>query len=155
MIFHLIAITLAPLLALQSAPAAADKPSSFADLPIEQATAPRCGVAFAIVQGWQNSGDPRGAQWPTIEDMQGREFFVVAMARLIDRHGLEQEDVTRLVQAELSRHSADNGEAVNAMMPACLALLEMTPQANARAITTNRALFSSGFRLSLEAWRSA
>ena len=46
------------------------------------------------------------------------------MARLIDSHGLEREDVSKLVEAEVARHMADNGDAVAAMMPACLALLE-------------------------------
>ena len=46
------------------------------------------------------------------------------MARLIDAQALEREDVRRLVAAEVERHKADDGAAVAAMMPACLALLE-------------------------------
>ncbi len=112
-------------LALQAAAANPPaKPESFADLPITASTAPRCGIAFAMVEGWQSAGDPRGAAWPDIAGTGGREFFVVAMARLIDSYGLEREDVGRLVSAEVAKHEADNGEAVAAMMPACLALLE-------------------------------
>ena len=103
-----------------------DKPSSLAGLPIEQATAPRCGIAFAIVQGWQNQADPRGEAWPAINQGQGREFFVVAMARLIDDYNLTNEDVTRLVRAEVERLSAQNGQAVSAMMPACFTLLDIS-----------------------------
>ena len=46
------------------------------------------------------------------------------MVRLIDAYGLEREDVMRLVQNESKRHEADNGAAIEAMLPACLALLE-------------------------------
>ena len=102
------------------------KPTSLADLPITQATAPRCGIAFAIVQGWQDQADPRGEEWPAIDQVKGREFFVVAMARLIDDYNLTNEDVTRLTRAEVERLSAQNGEAVIAMMPACLTLLDIS-----------------------------
>lgn len=124
MITTLIAAFAAPL-ALQAATAApADKPETLSDLPVTQATAPRCGIAFASVEGWQASDDPRGMQWPDIASSGAKEFFVVAMARLIDAHGLTRDDVTRLVQAEIAAHDADGGAAIEAMMPACLALLE-------------------------------
>ncbi len=103
-----------------------DKPASLADLPIQQATAPRCGIAFAIVQGWQDQADPRGEAWPAINQGKGREFFVVAMARLSDDYNLTNEDVTRLTLAEVERLSAQNGQAVSAMMPACLTLLDIS-----------------------------
>lgn len=125
MIAHLIAALAAPI-ALQAAPAAtqeAAKPATFAQLPVTDATAPRCGVAFATLEGWQKSGDPRGSEWPAMSEVGGREFFVVAMARLMDAHSLDRDDVVRLVQAEVARHDADNGAAVEAMLPACLALL--------------------------------
>ncbi|MEM7779289.1 MAG: hypothetical protein AAF697_02735 [Pseudomonadota bacterium] len=127
MTMPLLASFVAPLVALQTAPATAAKPSSLAEVPVEQATAPRCGIAFAIVQGWQAVGDPRGEEWPAMEATDGREFFVQAMARLIDLYSLDQADVQRLVQVELTRHEADDGEAIQSMMPACLALLRMTP----------------------------
>lgn len=126
MIPTLSASLLAPLLALQAAPAAAEKPATLADVPIEQATAPRCGIAFAVVQDWQAKGDPRGAEFPALAETRGREFFVVAMARLMDSFSLEQADVTRLVQAEVARHGEDGGEAIASMMPACLALMAAT-----------------------------
>ncbi|MHA7820993.1 MAG: hypothetical protein ACX930_15205 [Erythrobacter sp.] len=112
-------------LALQAATAApSDKPATFSDLPVAEATAPRCGIAFASVEGWQEAGDPRGEEWPVIADLGAREFFVVAMARLIDMRGLTREDIMRLVEAEVAAHDADGGAAIVAMMPACLALLE-------------------------------
>lgn len=123
MIMSFLTALVAPL-ALQAATVTPAKPATLADLPITASTAPRCGIAFAMVDGWQAAGDPRGAAWPNIAEAGGREFFVVAMARLIDSHGLEREDISRLVEAEVARHQADNGEAVAAMMPACLSLLE-------------------------------
>lgn len=104
-----------------SAPA---KPTSFADLSIEEATGPRCGMAFAIVQGWQEAGDARGGAWPNMQRAGAREFFLNTMVRLIDRYSLERADVTRLVQAESQRHQADDFTSVEAMMPGCLILLE-------------------------------
>lgn len=123
MIMPIFTALVAPL-TLQAATATPAKPQSLADLPITSSTAPRCGIAFAVVEGWQSADDPRGEAWPDIASAGGREFFVVAMARLIDSHGLEREDVSKLVEAEVARHMADNGDAVAAMMPACLALLE-------------------------------
>lgn len=102
------------------------KPSSFADLSLEEATGPRCGTAFAIVQGWQEAGDARGGAWPSMKEANAREFFLRAMVRLIDRYNLERSDVTRLVEAEQQRHTGDNFASVQAMMPACLALLDAT-----------------------------
>lgn len=113
-------------LALQGAPATPAKPATLADLPVTEATAPRCGVAFATLEGWQKSGDLRGQEWPTVGETGGREFFVVAMVRLMDAYSLSREDVSRLVQSEVARHEADGGEAVKAMLPACLTLLEAT-----------------------------
>lgn len=124
MTISLIAAFAAPL-ALQAATAApADKPATFSDLPVTEATAPRCGIAFATVEGWQNTDDPRGNEWPRIASTGAKEFFVVAMARLIDSQGLTREDIMRLVEAEVAAHDADGGAAITAMMPACLALLE-------------------------------
>ena len=115
-------------IALQAAPATtqAAPPASFDAMPVTVSTAPRCGIAFATVEGWQDAGDERGARWPDIQALGGREFFVQAMVQLIDRYGLEREDVQRLVAAEVASHDADGGAAVQAMMPACLTLIETT-----------------------------
>lgn len=123
MILSMIAALTAPF-ALQAATPAPAKLSSFADLSIEEGTAPRCGVAFAIVQGWQKAGDTRGGAWPNMEEAGAREFFLGAMVRLIDTYGLERSDVTRLVQAETQRHQTDDFASVDAMMPGCLVLLQ-------------------------------
>ncbi|MEM1053168.1 MAG: hypothetical protein AAGI28_13845, partial [Pseudomonadota bacterium] len=61
-----------------------------------------------------------------MKDAGAREFFLHAMVRLIDTYGLERSDVVRIVSAEQARHQADNFTMVEAMMPACLALMEAT-----------------------------
>ena len=112
-------------LALQGAIApATPAPRNLSDLPVIEAAAPRCGIAFAVVEGWQNAGDPRGGAWPVMTATGAREFFVVAMARLMDARGLTREDEMQMVAVEMDRHAADNGVAVASMMPACLVLLE-------------------------------
>ena len=114
-------IALAPLLALQSAPAAAAPLNSFDDLPIEQAAAPRCGVAFAIVGKWQREGDARGNAYPNMEAEGGREFFVRSMADLMDARSLSREAVLAIVNREVAALDTPQGaERVEAMMPACL-----------------------------------
>lgn len=119
----LIATLLAPLALQAATQEPLPAPATLAELPIAEATFPRCGIAFATLEGWQKSGDPRGRNWPDMATSGGREFFVVAMARLMDARGLTREDIERLVVAEVASHEADNGNAVEAMMPACMALL--------------------------------
>ncbi|MEP0393126.1 MAG: hypothetical protein ABJ205_00110 [Erythrobacter sp.] len=118
--------SLAAALALQAATPVLAKPSSFADLSLEEATAPRCGVAFAIVQGWQVSGDTRGGAWPSMEEVGAREFFLGAIARLMDKYGLERSEVSTLILGETQRHQTDDFARVQAMMPGCLVLLQGT-----------------------------
>jgi hypothetical protein len=88
-------------------------------------------VAFAIVQGWQEAGNARGGAFPNMAEANAREFFLIAMVRLIDAYSLERPDVTRLVEAEKARHQADNFATVEAMMPGCLALLELSSTSRA------------------------
>lgn len=116
-------------LALQAA--APETPATFADLSVEEATAPRCGVAFAIAQGWQEAGDARGESLPNLKAANAREFFLTAMVRLIDRYSLERADVTKLVRAETARHRANDFADVAAMMPACLVLLDASQAGSA------------------------
>jgi hypothetical protein len=111
-------------IALQAAAPASDKPASLAELSVEEATAPRCGMAFGIVQGWQEAGYERGAAFPSMKEADAREFFLRAMVRLIDRYNLERSDVARLVEAETQRYESDNFTSVEEMMPACLILLD-------------------------------
>lgn len=98
--------------------------TGFAQLPLEEATAARCGIAFAAVTQWQAADDPRGADWPNLEARGAREFFVQAMAQIMERHSLGREDVSRLVQREFEGHLADEGVGIAAMMPGCLLALD-------------------------------
>lgn len=128
MTIALLASIAAPLL-LQSAPAAppqdaaqAEAPlTSLDDLPIEQAAAPRCAIAFALISRWQKTGDERGADYDDMESEGGREFFVRTMAQLIDDTGLDRAQLTRLAHEEVLKLDNEEGAArVEAMMPACL-----------------------------------
>lgn len=120
---------LAALLALQAAapdvaPAPADPAApavSLDALPLEQAATARCAIAFATVSRWQKSGDARGSAYPDMETSGGREFFVQAMAKLMDDAGLTREDVMTLSFEEVERNeTAEGTERVAAMMPACV-----------------------------------
>jgi len=114
-------------LALQDAPAPApaDRPAPQStvrmdQLPIEQAAAARCAVAFATVSRWQKAGDPRGASYPDMEAGGGREFFVQVMAKLMDEAGLSRDDVIALAASGVEEHDRPDGaERIAAMMPAC------------------------------------
>lgn len=101
-------------------PTATDQPPSLDALPIEQAAAARCAIAFAAVSRWQKSGDARGQAYPDIEADGGREFFVRTMARLMDDAGLTRDDVMALAFREVESNENAEGEArIAAMMPAC------------------------------------
>lgn len=129
----MISLSVAISLALQSAPVAAPPASggetqsapiaSLDELPIEQATGPRCAIAFALVSRWQKSGDPRGADYADLEADGGREFFVQAMAVLMDATGMTREQVSALTFYEVGQLDNPDGEQrLAAMMPACLLL---------------------------------
>ncbi len=112
-------------LALQDAPAEppAEAPQSaitIDQLPIEQAAAARCAVAFATISRWQKAGDPRGAAYPNMETGGGREFFVQVMAKLMEEIGLTREDVIALAFDGVQDHGKPDGaERIAAIMPAC------------------------------------
>lgn len=122
---------LAAALALQAAPAPATAPSSgdpsapqsaitLDQLPIAQAAAARCAIAFATVSRWQKAGDPRGSAYPDVETGAGREFFVQVMAKLMDEAGLTRDNVVALAFDGVEDHDKPDGaERVAALMPAC------------------------------------
>ncbi len=118
---------LAAALALQDAPAPApaDPPApqsavTIDQLPIEQAAAARCAIAFATVSRWQRAGDPRGQAYPDMEAGGGREFFVQVMAKLMEEAGLSRDDVVALAVSGVEDHDRPDGaERVAALMPAC------------------------------------
>lgn len=113
-------------LALQAAPAAPppaappERAITLDQLPIAQAAAARCAIAFATVSRWQKAGDPRGAAYPDMEAGAGREFFVQVMAKLMDEAGLTRDNVIALAFGGVEDHDKPDGaERVAALMPAC------------------------------------
>lgn len=90
------------------------------DLPIDQAAAARCAIAFATVSRWQKAGEARGAAYPDMEAGGGREFFVRTMAQVMDSTGLTRDGVVQLAFREFEASNNPEGEArIKAMMPAC------------------------------------
>jgi hypothetical protein len=114
-------------LALQTAPESPPPAASGANavvsldaLPLEQAAATRCAVAFATVSRWQKTGDARGRDYPDIEAAGGREFFVRVMAKLMEDTGLGREEIIALSTRAADENEGEGGAArVKAMMPAC------------------------------------
>jgi hypothetical protein len=106
---------LAAALALQAAPAAPPNLSQ------EDRALLRCSAAFALVAEGQAKGNAAAKKWPPVE-VRGREFFVRALARLMDATGLDRGGISQLVGAE-AQAIWDNGE-VEKVMPACLVMLD-------------------------------
>ncbi len=106
---------LAAALALQSASAPA-KP-----ITQEQRALLRCAAAFAIVSNAQASGQASAQHWPEL-GTRGREFFVRAMAHLMDQTGVDRAGVAQLAHEE-AQALATGGD-LPAIMPSCLLMLE-------------------------------
>lgn len=120
---------IAAALMMQASPAAPsapdDPPASapaidLAQLPISEATGPRCAIVFAIIGQWQKAGDPRGSQWPDMETNGGREFFVQAMAGLMDGRGLDRAALLEVVARETERLQEAGDDQIVQMVPGCL-----------------------------------
>lgn len=102
-------------MALQAAPAAPEPLSQ------ENRALLRCAVAFAIVSGGQASGDPQALKWPGL-GTRGREFFVRAIAQLMDATGHDRAAISALANSEAQTLSAN--DEVGKIMPSCLLMLE-------------------------------
>ena len=124
MFMPLLAAAALALQAAPDAPPAAQRPAiNLDELPVAQATAARCAIAFATISRWQKSGEERGSAYPDMETTGGREFFVQAMAQLMDAAELTREDILTLASRQVEANSTPEGEArLTAMMPACLML---------------------------------
>lgn len=107
--------SLAAALALQAAPAAP------APITQEQRALLRCSAAFALVANGQAKGDAGAKQWPPLAT-RGREFFVRALAQLMDETALDREGIAALAAAE-ARALQDKDELAK-VMPSCLLILE-------------------------------
>ncbi len=106
---------LAAALALQAAPAVPTPLSH------ENRALLRCAAAFALVANGQANGDRAAQQWPAL-GTRGREFFVRAMAQLMDASGLDRAGIAQLASKEAEALTA-SGE-VGKVMPSCLLMLE-------------------------------
>jgi hypothetical protein len=110
---------LAAALALQAAPAApASEPAVISQ---ENRALLRCASAFALVANRQAQGEASARQWPDV-GTRGREFFVLAMAQLMDATGLDRAGITRLAGDE-AKALAASGD-TDKIMPSCLLMLE-------------------------------
>ncbi|QDH32917.1 hypothetical protein [Porphyrobacter sp. YT40] len=111
-------------LALQDAPPqAAQQPPAetvtIDELPVADAAAARCAVAYATIGQWQKAGDPRGAGYPEVTASGGREFFVRVMAQLMDT-GLTRDNIVTIAAKGVESNNGPDGEQrVAQLMPAC------------------------------------
>jgi hypothetical protein len=110
-----------PALALAAVPAVAQQPAPAPQLTDEQRTLLHCSATFALVSGRQHAGDKDALAQPDIT-ARGREYFVRALAQLIDDAHLDRETVVKLVQAEAAR--LQNSPDLLKEMPPCLASLQ-------------------------------
>jgi hypothetical protein len=119
---------LAAALALRDAPASpvpapAPPPAeaiTLDDLPMDQAAATRCAIAYATLARWQQAGDARGSGFAAGAGSSGREFFVRVMAKLMDDARLTRAHVEALTARGFAENDTPEGAArLKAMLPAC------------------------------------
>ncbi|MEP5937958.1 MAG: hypothetical protein ABJ239_06495 [Erythrobacter sp.] len=101
----------------------AGEPSAAASeqLSLQNQAVVRCSAAFAMVSYGQSKGNADALKWPELGD-RGKEFFVRALAGLIDDTGKSREEISQLVSAEAQQLSASG--TINDVMPGCLLMLE-------------------------------
>lgn len=115
----LLAATFPAALALQSVPApTAPEP---APLSLENRAMLRCAAAFALVAQSQAKGDQQAKVWPDLS-VRGREFFVRALAQLMDATGRDRAEIAALANAEAQSLTASGDR--DKVMPSCLLMLE-------------------------------
>lgn len=108
----------AALLSAAAQPAAAQEAAR--GLTLEHRMLLRCSAAFALVAHGQESGDAAMLSYPAVA-VPGREYFVQAMARVMDETGMGREAVTEELTQEAQRLTT--GDGIARIMPACLASL--------------------------------
>ncbi|WEK45828.1 MAG: hypothetical protein P0Y56_12425 [Candidatus Andeanibacterium colombiense] len=120
---------LIPLLALLAAPVCAQQAAPAPQLDLEETSMLRCSAVFAIVAGDQQRGDPNASTWPPLA-ARGKEYFVVASARLIEKHQFTHEQVQALLVAEAGRlqhqgaGAKDPRQYLASLMQPCMLSLE-------------------------------
>lgn len=90
-------------------------------LNLEQQTLLRCSAAFALAANMQEHGDRSLGEIPELR-ARGQEYFVRAMASLMDQEALDRAAVAALLKAEVA--TLAEGDTLARAMPACLASLE-------------------------------
>jgi hypothetical protein len=90
-------------------------------LNLEQKTLVRCSAAFALAANLQESGDKSLGEIPELR-ARGQEYFVRAMAALMDQTGLGREAISALLKAEVG--TLAEGDALAKAMPPCIVSLE-------------------------------
>jgi hypothetical protein len=111
-----------PLAALFAAalPAAA-QPAAAPALTLEQRTMLRCSATFALVANRRQAGEKEALALPDVGP-RGREYFVRAMASLMDAARLDREAIAALLAGEAQELS--DSRTLYQAMPPCLAALE-------------------------------
>ena len=90
-------------------------------LTLEQRTMVHCAATFALVANRQQAGEQQALAFPDV-GARGREYFVRAMASLMDSAGLDRTAVASLLDEE-ARNLAES-EMLYRAMPACLLALD-------------------------------
>jgi hypothetical protein len=104
-----------------AAPGVAQQPRPAPQLNVEQKTLLHCAATFAIVSGRQHAKDAQALAFPDITE-RGREYFIEAMAQLMDEAGLDHDAVKSLVAQEAA--GLQDPAVLYKQMPACLASLQ-------------------------------
>lgn len=89
----------------------------------------KCSAAFALVAHGQAQGQADMLGYK-VNATQGREYFVQAMAQVMDDTGFSREEVTEQLTQEAQRLSAGDGKGIAEIMPVCeVSLASFTPPA--------------------------
>ncbi len=91
------------------------------ELTLEQKTLVRCSAAFALAANMQENGDRSLGEIPELR-ARGQEYFVRAMAQLMDAKAFDRAAVTSLLKAQVQELAT--GDALAKAMPACMLSLE-------------------------------
>lgn len=113
----------ASLCILIAAPAFAQQGDAASKLTLEDKTLMRCSAAFAMVAWQQDDKAPDGKKYPPLNE-RGREYFVRAMAEIMDDTGVDRAGITELLRAQMVE-LAKPGK-LDEAMPPCLLSLEST-----------------------------
>ncbi len=116
-----LALQAAPALETPASQASNPQPSASPALSQENRALLRCAAAFAVTANAQANGDAAAQQWPVLAT-RGREFFVRAMAQLMDATGLDRAGIAQLASKEAQVLTATGD--IGKVMPSCLIMLE-------------------------------